>query len=202
MRKQNKRNTKKFKKKRNKANSVNGKLQRENTKSKIAPNSIGDNLTKKRAINFTLKSDGKDTMKSFFVYSNELISELKQHNKKTKTTSQSSVDIFLENILPQGLAFVQDRLNIGNANPLEVQKKIVGELMYGLGSICMANPYWSVWGSMTDCVFDINIDIDEDGYVGVNQIKGNSEHQTFMLRKGIQSKYTEIKNDLNLVSFS
>ena len=187
---------------RKKENSVNAKSQKENTKSKIAPNSIGDNLTKKRAINFTLKSDGKDTMKSFFVYSNELISELKQHNKKTKTTSQSSVDIFLENILPQGLAFVQDRLNIGNANPLEVQKKIVGELMYGLGSICMANPYWSMWGSLNDSVFNIDIDIDEDGFVGVNQLKSNPEHQTFVMRKGIETMYNEVKNDMNLVSYS
>lgn len=187
---------------RKKENSVNAKSQKENTKSKIAPNSIGDNLTKKRAINFTLKSDGKDTMKSFFVYSNELISELKQHNKKTKTTSQSSVDIFLENILPQGLAFVQDRLNIGNANPLEVQKKIVGELMYGLGSICMANPYWSMWGSLNDSVLNIDIDIDEDGFVGVNQLKSNPEHQTFVMRKGIETMYNEVKNDMNLVSYS
>ena len=199
MRKQNKRNIKKNRK----------KLQQKNRKQPTltvnkAPTSsigIGPNSNSKRAIDFTFKTDGKTKLRSFTVYDNKIIKELTSHNKTNKVTSQSSVDIFLERILPTASAFVDNRLDIGNNNPNDVQKNIVGELMYGLGSIMISIPYWNVWSTSEDMVFKLNIDIDSDGFIGVNSYR-NTEGQVFTAQKGIERTYNEVKNELNLISYS
>jgi hypothetical protein len=93
-------------------------------------------------------------------------------------------------------------LDFGDTNPTEVQNKIVGEMMYGLGSMCLSNPYWSIWGETKDSVLDLNITIDSDGFIGVNSLKNSPGHQKFIMNKGIQRKYEECKSELNLISFS
>jgi hypothetical protein len=165
-------------------------------------NTLGNNVNEKRAIYLKVKSDGKNMLQSFFVYNDAIINELKNHNKKNKVSSQSSVDTLLENILPQSIAFIQNRLNIGSSNPMDVEKHIVGQLMYALGSLTMANEYWNVWGSSKDMVFTISIDIDSDGFVGINSIKGSDGFAAFICNKGIENLYNNVKGKLNLVSHS
>ena len=200
MKKQNKRNIKSNRK----AIKAKAKTAVENFKVKEAPiasKAIGSNPNSKRAIDFTLEMDGETKLRSFTVYNDGLIKELVTHNKSNKVTSQSSVDTFLEHILPNASAFVDDRLDIGNTNPNDVQKHIVGELMYGLGSIMLSNEYWSVWATGEDIVFNLKITIDSDGFIGVNSFR-NTEGQVFNLRKGIETAYNEVKKELNLISYS
>lgn len=176
-------------------------LERQHTKASKAP--LFNNLDKKRAIYLTVKSDGKDLLQSFFVYNDSATTEIKTHNQKYNVTSQSSVDTLVDkDILSQSIALVQDRLDIGSTSPEEVQKQIVSQLMYSVGSIILSNEYWSVWGETKDIVFNLSIDIDTDGFFGVNQFKGSPEHQIFNSRKGVESVYNEVKSELNLVSFS
>jgi hypothetical protein len=176
-------------------------LERQHTKASKAP--LFNNLDKKRAIHLTVKSDGKDLLQSFFVYNESATNELKEHNKKYKVTAQTSVDTFLDkNILSQSIALVQDRLDIGSTSPADAQKQIVSQLMYSVGSIVLSNEYFSIWGETKDIVFNLSIDIDTDGFFGVNQFKDSPEHQIFNCRKGVENAYNEVKSELNLVSFS
>jgi len=178
-------------------------LERQHTKANKSPNPLTNDLNKKRAIHLTVKSDDKVILQSFFVYSDIATNEIKKHMKKYKVTAQSSVDTLLDkDILSTAIALVQDRLDIGSTSPEEAQKQIVSQLMYSVGTIILSNEYFSTWGETKDIVFNLSIDIDNDGYLGVNQIKGNPEHQLMICRKGVESVYNEVKSELNLVSFS
>ena len=178
-------------------------LERQHTKASKAPNPLTNDLNKKRAIHLTVKSDGKDLLQSFFVYNESATTEIKTHNQKYNVTSQSSIDTLMDNdILSQSIAYVQDRLDIGSMSPEEAQKQIVSQLMYSVGSIILSNEYWRVWGETKDIVFILSIDIDTDGFFGVNQFKGGPNYQIFNSRKGVESVYNKVKSELNFVSFS
>jgi hypothetical protein len=186
-------------KKRKDPNSV---VRPSHTKLTKSPQSLGPDLSKKRAISFTFKSDNETLLKSFTIYSDQLIGEIKSHNKTNKVTSQSSVDLFLKDILPEAYALVDNRLDIGSSNPAEVERKVVGNLLYGLGSIMLSNQYWkAAWSKANDAIFDLTITVDSDGFVGVNSYRG-SEYQVVSMSKGIQSFYDSIKGEVNLISIS
>lgn len=200
----NKRDTKKFRKSLNtKQKSIMNKTikNREMVK-EVSDYSLGVNVNDKRAIYLRVNSDGENILQSFFVYDDVIVNELKRHNKKNKVSFQSSFDVLLEDILPQSISFIQNRLNIGLNNPLDVQKHIIGQLMYGVGSLTIANEYWNVWGSSKDMVFNISIEIDSDGFIGINSLKNSPGYSSFICNKGIESKYNEVKDKLNLVSYS
>jgi hypothetical protein len=51
---------------------------------------------------------------------------------------------------------------------------------------------------MEDMVLNINVEIDDD-WIGINQSKGSEESQMMIVRKGIDSVYESVKNELDMI---
>ena len=170
-----------------------------NTATEI-PKTIGENLKDKRAINLSFKMDGKTELRTFSTYTNKMCKELEEHNEKTGTDSQKAGDLLLEKFIPEALALKDDRLDWDKSKMSEtkVYDGIVSNLSNGLCSLVLSNPYWNVWGETEDAVFDINVEIDDD-WIGINQSKGNEEHQVMVVRKGIDSVYKSERNELDMI---
>ena len=170
-----------------------------NTATEI-PKSIGENLKDKRAINLSFKMDGKTELRTFSTYTNKMCKELEEHNEKTGTDSQKAGDLLLEKFIPEALALKDDRLDWDKSKKSEneVYDGIVSNLTKGLCSLVLSNPYWNVWGKTEDSVLDINVEIDDD-WIGINQSKGNEEHQVMVVRKGIDSVYKSERNELDMI---
>jgi|APSaa5957512535_1039671.scaffolds.fasta_scaffold92385_3 hypothetical protein len=170
-----------------------------NTATEI-PKTIGENLKDKRAINLSFKMDGKTELRTFSTYTNKMCKELEEHNEKTGTDSQKAGDLLLEKFIPEALALKDDRLDWDKSKKSEneVYDGIVSNLTKGLCSLVLSNPYWNVWGKTEDSVLDINVEIDDD-WIGINQSKGNEEHQVMVVRKGIDSVYKSERNELDMI---
>jgi hypothetical protein len=170
-----------------------------NTTTEI-PKTIGENLKDKRAINLSFKMDGKTELRTFSTYTNKMCKELEEHNEKTGTDSQKAGDLLLEKFIPEALALKDDRLDWDKSKKSEneVYDGIVSNLTKGLCSLVLSNPYWNVWGKTEDSVLDINVEIDDD-WIGINQSKGNEEHQVMVVRKGIDSVYKSERNELDMI---
>ena len=170
-----------------------------NTATEI-PKTIGENLKDKRAINLSFKMDGKTELRTFSTYTNKMCKELEEHNEKTGTDSQKAGDLLLEKFIPEALALKDDRLDWDKSKMSEtkVYDGIVSNLSNGLCSLVLSNPYWNVWGETEDAVFDINVEIDDD-WIGINQSKGNEEYSVMVVRKGIDSVYESVKNELDMI---
>ena len=170
-----------------------------NTATEI-PKTIGENLKDKRAINLSFKMDGKTELRTFSTYTNKMCKELEGHNEKTGTDSQKAGDLLLEKFIPEALALKDDRLDWDKSKKSEneVYDGIVSNLTKGLCSLVLSNPYWNVWGKTEDSVLDINVEIDDD-WIGINQSKGNEEHQVMVVRKGIDSVYKSERNELDMI---
>jgi hypothetical protein len=170
-----------------------------NTATEI-PKTIGEKLKEKRAINLSFKMDGKTELRTFSTYTNKMCKELEEHNEKTGTDSQKAGDLLLEKFIPEALALKDDRLDWDKSKKSEneVYDGIVSNLTKGLCSLVLSNPYWNVWGKTEDSVLDINVEIDDD-WIGINQSKGNEEHQVMVVRKGIDSVYKSERNELDMI---
>mgnify|MGYP003992595223 FL=1 len=170
-----------------------------NTATEI-PKTIGENLKDKRAINLSFKMDGKTELRTFSTYTNKMCKELEGHNEKTGTDSQKAGDLLLEKFIPEALALKDDRLDWDKSKKSEneVYDGIVSNLTKGLCSLVLSNPYWNVWGKTEDSVLDINVEIDDD-WIGINQSKGSEESQMMIVRKGIDSVYESVKNELDMI---
>ena len=170
-----------------------------NTATEI-PKTIGENLKDKRAINLSFKMDGKTELRTFSTYTNKMCKELEEHNEKTGTDSQKAGDLLLEKFIPEALALKDDRLDWDKSKMSEtkVYDGIVSNLSNGLCSLVLSNPYWNVWGKTEDSVLDINVEIDDD-WIGINQSKGSEESQMMIVRKGIDSVYESVKNELDMI---
>ena len=170
-----------------------------NTATEI-PKTIGENLKDTRAINLSFIVDGKTELRTFSTYTNKMWKELEEHNEKTGTDSQKAGDLLLEKFIPEALALKDDRLDWDKSKKSEneVYDGIVSNLTKGLCSLVLSNPYWNVWGETEDAVFDINVEIDDD-WIGINQSKGNEEYSVMVVRKGIDSVYESVKNELDMI---
>ena len=170
-----------------------------NTATEI-PKTIGENLKDTRAINLSFKMDGKTELRTFSTYTNKMCKELEEHNEKTGTDSQKAGDLLLEKFIPEALALKYDRFywDKSKNSENEVYDGIVSNLTKGLCSLVLSNPYWNVWGKTEDSVLDINVEIDDD-WIGINQSKGNEEHQVMVVRKGIDSVYKSERNELDMI---
>ena len=199
------RNTRK--KRRNNNHNNNGKNKMNNKDSLITnntvtelPKTIGENLKDTRAINLSFKMYGKTELRTFSTYTNKMCKELEGHNEKTGTDSQKAGDLLLEKFIPEALALKDDRLDWDKSKKSEneVYDGIVSNLTKGLCSLVLSNPYWNVWGKTEDSVLDINVEIDDD-WIGINQSKGNEEYSVMVVRKGIDSVYESVKNELDMI---
>ena len=170
-----------------------------NTATEI-PKTIGENLKDKRAINLSFIVDGKTELRTFSTYTNKVCKELGVHNKENGVDSQKAGDLLLEKFIPEAFALKDDRLDWDKSKMSEtkVYDGIVSNLSNGLCSLVLSNPYWNVWGETEDAVFDINVEIDDD-WIGINQSKGNEEHQVMVVRKGIDSVYKSERNELDMI---
>ena len=170
-----------------------------NTATEI-PKTIGENLKDKRAINLSFKMDGKTELRTFSTYTNKMCKELEEHNEKTGTDSQKAGDLLLEKFIPEALALKYDRFywDKSKNSENEIYDAVVSNLTNGLCSLVLSNPYWNVWGKTEDSVLDINVEIDDD-WIGINQSKGNEEHQVMVVRKGIDSVYKSERNELDMI---
>ena len=164
------------------------------------PKTIGENLKDTRAINLSFIVDGKTELRTFSTYTNKMCKELEGHNEKTGTDSQKAGDLLLEKFIPEALVLKDDRLDWDKSKKSEneVYDGIVSNLTKGLCSLVLSNPYWNVWGKTEDSVLDINVEIDDD-WIGINQSKGNEEHQVMVVRKGIDSVYKSERNELDMI---
>ena len=181
-------------------NKMNNKELITNNTATELPKTIGENLKDKRAINLSFKMDGKTELRTFSTYTNKMCKELEGHNEKTGTDSQKAGDLLLEKFIPEALALKDDRLDWDKSKKSEneVYDGIVSNLTKGLCSLVLSNPYWNVWGKTEDSVLDINVEIDDD-WIGINQSKGNEEHQVMVVRKGIDSVYKSERNELDMI---
>ena len=181
-------------------NKMNNKELITNNTATELPKTIGENLKDKRAINLSFKMDGKTELRTFSTYTNKMCKELEEHNEKTGTDSQKAGDLLLEKFIPEALALKDDRLDWDKSKKSEneVYDGIVSNLTKGLCSLVLSNPYWNVWGKTEDSVLDINVEIDDD-WIGINQSKGNEEHQVMVVRKGIDSVYKSERNELDMI---
>ena len=170
-----------------------------NTATEI-PKTIGENLKDTRAINLSFKMDGKTELRTFSTYTNKMCKELEGHNEKTGTDSQKAGDLLLEKFIPEALALKYDRFywDKSKNSENEIYDAVVSNLTNGLCSFVLSNPYWNVWGKMEDMVLNINVEIDDD-WIGINQSKGNEEHQVMVVRKGIDSVYKSERNELDMI---
>ena len=170
-----------------------------NTATEI-PKTIGENLKDKRAINLSFKMDGKTELRTFSTYTNKMCKELEEHNEKTGTDSQKAGDLLLEKFIPEALVLKYDRFywDKSKNSENEIYDAVVSNLTNGLCSFVLSNPYWNVWGEMEDMVLNINVEIDDD-WIGINQSKGNEEHQVMVVRKGIDSVYKSERNELDMI---
>ena len=181
-------------------NKMNNKELITNNTATELPKTIGENLKDKRDINLSFKMDGKTELRTFSTYTNKMCKELEEHNEKTGTDSQKAGDLLLEKFIPEALALKDDRLDWDKSKKSEneVYDGIVSNLTKGLCSLVLSNPYWNVWGKTEDSVLDINVEIDDD-WIGINQSKGNEEHQVMVVRKGIDSVYKSERNELDMI---
>ena len=170
-----------------------------NTATEI-PKTIGENLKDTRAINLSFKMYGKTELRTFSTYTNKMCKELEEHNEKTGTDSQKAGDLLLEKFIPEALALKYDRFywDKSKNSENEIYDAVVSNLTNGLCSFVLSNPYWNVWGKTEDSVLDINVEIDDD-WIGINQSKGNEEHQVMVVRKGIDSVYKSERNELDMI---
>jgi hypothetical protein len=164
------------------------------------PKTIGENLKDKRAINLSVKLNGKTELRAFSTYTNKVCKELEEHNEKTGTDSQKAGDLLIEKLIPEALALKHDRLDWDKSkmSKTEVNGEIVSNLANGLCSFVLSCPYWEVWDKMEDVVLKINVVVDGN-WIGINQIKGNEGSQMMIVRKGIDSIYENVKNELDFV---
>jgi hypothetical protein len=164
------------------------------------PKTIGENLKDTRAINLSFKMYGKTELRTFSTYTNKMCKELEGHNEKTGTDSQKAGDLLLEKFIPEALALKYDRFywDKSKNSENEIYDAVVSNLTNGLCSFVLSNPYWNVWGKMEDMVLNINVEIDDD-WIGINQSKGSEESQMMIVRKGIDSVYESVKNELDMI---
>ncbi len=181
-------------------NKMNNKELITNNTATELPKTIGENLKDTRAINLSFIVDGKTELRTFSTYTNKMCKELEEHNEKTGTDRQKAGDLLLEKFIPEALALKDDRLDWDKSKKSEneVYDGIVSNLTKGLCSLVLSNPYWNVWGKTEDSVLDINVEIDDD-WIGINQSKGNEEHQVMVVRKGIDSVYKSERNELDMI---
>ena len=181
-------------------NKMNNKELITNNTATELPKTIGENLKDTRAINLSFKMDGKTELRTFSTYTNKMCKELEEHNEKTGTDSQKAGDLLLEKFIPEALALKYDRFywDKSKNSENEIYDAVVSNLTNGLCSFVLSNPYWNVWGKTEDSVLDINVEIDDD-WIGINQSKGNEEHQVMVVRKGIDSVYKSERNELDMI---
>jgi|ETN02SMinimDraft_2_1059926.scaffolds.fasta_scaffold41882_2 hypothetical protein len=164
------------------------------------PKTIGENLKDTRAINLSFIVDGKTELRTFSTYTNKVCKELGVHNKENGVDSQKAGDLLLEKFIPEAFALKDDRLDWDKSKMSEtkVYDGIVSNLSNGLCSLVLSNPYWNVWKKNEDVVLDINVEIDDD-WIGINQSQGCEEYGMMIVRKGIDSVYESVKNELDMI---
>ena len=160
-----------------------------------------------RAIHFEVEVEGKSILNSLFVYTDKQINYLMNYNKNDEVTEESSYTILMDEILPQCLAFIDNRLEFDSTKMSkdDVKNELTVQLMMAVGSHTLANEYCAVLATVNDAVFNLKIAILSNGEVeinGYNPYKGVKGYQALMLNKGINNLFNQVKNKINFPSKS
>ena len=160
-----------------------------------------------RAIHFEVEVEGKSILNSLFVYRDKQINYLMDYNLNDEVTEESSYTILMHEILPECLAFIDNRLEFDSTKMSkdDVKNKLAVQLMMAVGSHTLANEYRAVWATMNDVVFNLKIAILSNGEVeinGYNPFKGVEGYQAVIMTKGINNFFNQVKNKINFPSKS